>query len=129
MSGHSTTGKDYQDRDIRLKPLVVFLVATLVVTVIAVFAMKALFDHYTRASNIAILTKAERLMESNRPTEAVLEGLGEAAIGLAQVRAEAEARLNHYRILDPEADRVQIPVARAMELMIEQNRFAVREAP
>lgn len=120
---------DFQDREIRIKPLTIFLVGTLVATVLAVVGMKALFDAYTRNANVEVLALSERMMNASRPTNAVLEGAGEAAIGLQLVRDEADARLNHYRWIDEEAGVVQIPVARAMDIMIEQERFAVRSDP
>lgn len=127
MNEHSNN--DFQDREIRLKPLTIFLVGTLVVTALAVVGMKALFDVYTRDAKVNVVALSERMMSADRPTNAVLQGAAEAAIHLQQVRDDADGRLNHYRLIDEDAGIVQIPVARAMEVMLEQERFAVRSEP
>lgn len=119
---------DYTDSDIRIKPLVVFIATTLVVAVAVVFFTYYLFNRYAAQSGQDAITKSERLIALSRPTNAVVEGAAEAVIALAAQRAREDAVLNHYKWLDAEKGVVQIPVARAMEVMVENGLFPVRPA-
>lgn len=124
---HSSIQNDYTDRDIRLKPIVLFIFVTVVVTIVSVFGMKILFDRYEQQQTVQSVALAERIMESSRPTNAVVEGLGEAAIAMKQLRAEEDAKLNHYRWVDQSAGVVQIPIDRAIEVVVEKKGFNTRE--
>lgn len=125
MNEHQQTN-DYADKDIRIRPLVIFLGATLVVAALTVVFIYYLFNSYAARESQSAITAAERMMDLSRPTNAVVQGTGEAAIALAQQRAREDAALNHYAWRDAEAGVVQIPVARAMERMVEQGLFPVR---
>ncbi|HMO52223.1 MAG TPA: c-type cytochrome [Kiritimatiellia bacterium] len=127
MSEHEHQPNDFQDREIRLKPLGIFLAATLVLTVLAVAGMKVLFDRYAGMSTEQAAELVDRVMASNRPTNAVVEGVGEAAVAMAHMKAEVDAALNHYRWVDAEAGIVQIPIERAMERVAEKG-LPVRRA-
>jgi len=124
MSDHLPPGQDYTDSDIQLKPLVIFLVATLIVTVAVILGVKVLFNNYgakAEASHAAM----DAIVEANRPTNAVVEGLGEAAVSLQRLRAEEDALLNHYKV--GEQGQVQIPVEQAMEKLVAKG-LPVRRA-
>lgn len=123
MSEHHHLENDYTDSDIRLRPLVIFLVATLVVTAVTIVGVKVLFNAYANQSE-QIIADAERVMREARPTNAVVEGLGEAAEAMRRMTAENNARLNEYKKLD--GSTVQIPVSRAMEVLVERG-FPVRK--
>jgi len=124
---HSNGQNDYADRDIQLKPIVIFIFVTVAVTVVSVVGLKVLFDRYEAQQSVQSVALADRLMESSRPTNAVVEGLGEAAIAMKQLRAEEDAKLNHYRWVDESAGVVQIPIDRAVEVVLQKNLFNVRE--
>jgi mono/diheme cytochrome c family protein len=126
MSDHLPQENDYSDRDIRIRPLAIFLVATLFVTALTILGVKVLFNSYADQTD-AMMQDLDVLIEANRPTNAVVEGLGEAAESLRRLHAAADARLNHYAWVDKEANLVQIPVARAMELIAAEG-LPVRQA-
>jgi mono/diheme cytochrome c family protein len=120
MSEHHQQENDYTDRDIRLKPLVIFLVATLVVSALAIIGVKVLYGSYSRSAG-QIIADVERQMLEARPTNAVVEGLAEAAESLRRLRADEDALLNHYKWVSNGSDFVQIPVDRAMERLLEKG--------
>jgi mono/diheme cytochrome c family protein len=109
---------DFTDREIRIRPLVIFLIATLVVTAGTLFFVYFLFNRYAAESDQSAITAAERMMELSRPTNAVVEGSGEAAIALAQYRAAMAEKLETFRWIDREAGVVQVPVALAMQKLV-----------
>lgn len=120
MSEHHQQENDYTDSDIRLKPLVIFLVATLVVSALAIIGVKVLYGSYSRSAG-QIIADVERQMLEARPTNAVVEGLAEAAESLRRLRAAEDALLNHYAWVSNGSDFVQIPVDRAMERLLEKG--------
>lgn len=117
---------DYTDREIRLRPLVLFLFATLAVTALTLVFVKYLFDQYGMDAAGKATTAYERQVAMLRPTNAVVEGLGEAAIALEQQRVREEEVLNRYRWVDEAEGIVQIPVAQAMDVMVKKRMFVVR---
>lgn len=106
---------DYTDQDIRIRPLVIFLAVTLIITVATFVFVKYLFDSYDAQEQQQTITTAERLMEASRPTNAVVEGLGEAQVALKQYRSYVDDKLNHLRWIDKDAGIVQLPIAVAMQ--------------
>jgi mono/diheme cytochrome c family protein len=127
MSEHtSQPQKDYEDRDIRLRPLVIFIGATLFITLLTVFAMYALFSSYSRDAQ-QLNADLDILIENNRPTNAVLEGLGEAKVAFASMKAEVDLKLNRYAWVDKENGVVQVPIERAKELVVASG-LPVRQA-
>jgi len=126
MTEHLHQENDYTDSDIRLKPLVIFLVATLIIAVLTIIGVRYLFLAYDRESDQVVVDVMHQI-ESARPTNAVVEGLAEAAESLRRLRAEEDARLNHYQWVSNGTDFVQIPVARAMEILAEK-KLPVRKA-
>ena len=67
MSEHHQQENDYTDSDIRLKPLVIFLVATLVVSALAIVGVKVLFNSYHRsAGQIIAECHRRRICRSGR---------------------------------------------------------------
>ena len=120
MSEHHQQENDYTDSDIRLKPLVIFLVATLVVSALAIVGVKVLFNSYHRSAG-QIIADVERQMLEARPTNAIVEGFAEAAESLRRLRAYEDSRLNHYAWVSNSTDTVQIPVERAMERLLEKG--------
>jgi hypothetical protein len=125
---HTDHNNDYSDREIRIRPLVIFLIATLVVTGATLLFVKYLFDRY----GMDVADKATEMYEAQvapqRPTKAVVEGLGEAAVALKQYRAYVDDKLNHARWIDREAGIVQIPISVAMEQVVAAG-LPVRENP
>jgi len=124
---HDSGNNDYADRDIRLQPVVIFIIITVVVTIASVVGLKVLFDRYEQQQSVQSVALADRLMEASRPTNAVVEGLGEAAIAMKQLRAEEDAKLNHYRWIDQSSGVVQIPVERAMQVVVEKQLLDARK--
>ncbi|HMP90731.1 MAG TPA: hypothetical protein PJ991_11050 [Kiritimatiellia bacterium] len=119
MSDNHLQENDYTDRDIRVKPLVIFLVATLVVTAVTIMGIRVLFVKYS--SGFEVVPEAIAAQIAGRPDTAVVEGLGEAAESLKRLRAAESARLNHYRWADESAGLVQIPISDAMELLVKKG--------
>lgn len=129
MSEHHSQENDYTDSDIRLRPLVIFLVATLVVAALTIVGVKLLFNHY-HATSDQIIADVERQMLEARPTNAVVEGLGEATEAMRRMKLEVDARLNEYRKIEG-TDFVQIPIDLAMQKVVAQGlpvRAAVKAA-
>jgi mono/diheme cytochrome c family protein len=129
MSEHHSQENDYTDSDIRLRPLVIFLVATLVVAALTIVGVKFLFNHY-HATSEQIIADVERQMLEARPTNAVVEGLGEASEAMRRMKLEVAARLNEYRKIEG-TDFVQIPIDLAMQKVVAQGlpvRTAVKAA-
>ena len=126
MNDNHLQDNDYADRDIRVKPLAIFLVATLVVTLVTILGVRVLFKHYSAGMEYDAET-AQQLIDA-RPTNAVVEGSGDAAEALRRLRADEDARLNHYRWVSADSDFVQIPIARAMELIVDKGLPARKDA-
>ncbi|HMO04799.1 MAG TPA: c-type cytochrome [Kiritimatiellia bacterium] len=129
MSEHHSQENDYTDSDIRLRPLVIFLVATLVVAALTIVGVKLLFNHY-HATSGQIIADVERQMLEARPTNAVVEGLGEATEAMRRMKLEVAARLDGYRKIEG-TDFVQIPIDLAMQKVVAQGlpvRAAVKAA-
>lgn len=106
---------DYTDKDIRIRPLVFFIALTLLITAATFVFMHYMFFRYERAGVSQSITTAERAMEASRPTNAVVEGLGEAAVALKQYKSYVDEKLNHLRWVDKDAGVVQLPIDVAMQ--------------
>jgi len=124
MSDHHLQDNDYTDREIRTRPLAVFLVATLAVTVLTIIGVKILFNIYSNEAGKS-LAAIEQHVVSARPEAAVVEGLGDAAESMRRLRMDEDARLNHYQWSTNGPDLVQIPISRAMEILV-QKGFSTR---
>lgn len=122
--GHSpdSNGRDYQDRDIRIKPILIFGVFT-AITVFATFVgMKVYFHGFASQQEL----KAQPLSIEARqlPTGPTLQ-VWELA-DLEDYRAREYTVTHNYAWLDRANGVVQIPVERAMERVLEKG-FPVRE--
>lgn len=110
---------DYQDRDIRVMPIVYFVVGMTVLTIVCVLAMAAMFrymDHQAAMSEKDIPAEArERIL----PPEPRL--IPDEPMALKAYRESARRILEGYAVLDEEKGIVRIPVADAIELVVERG--------
>lgn len=110
---------DYKDRDIQLKPILIFLLCLTVVTLVVLGGMRLLFSSFERkhaASTVQITPMAtERLLPSGPrliPDEPMV---------LKDYLQQHEARLTSYALVDAAGGIVRIPVERAIELVAERG--------
>ena len=110
----------YQDRDIHIPIVMGIIVISLVVTALTFWWMKELFDAYDSRFKEAEAKRVSPLLAGRElPTEGLLQ-VDEAADLEAHVE-EMDAKVNAYAWIDAEAGVVQIPVERAMELLLERG--------
>lgn len=111
---------DWQDRDIRLTPLVYSLILILVIIAATMVGMGILFKSYSsrlQASDVPVSPLAvERTIPEGVPLLQVAP-LAE----LAEHTAAEDRLLLEYGWTDQELGIARIPVARAMELVAEQG--------
>lgn len=115
----------YQDKDIRLKPIVLSIAIILVVTLVSMVLMKLLFDSYARRAarsrDVPLTTATARNLEDS-PLLQVDE-----AIDLETYRAWEDGLVTSYGWNTSTNGTVtmRIPVERARALMLERG-FPVR---
>ena len=111
----------YTDAEIRKRPLMIFLAMTLIVVLLTAVGIWGLLSYYfaqdASIQEPANIYATERLL----PTNAVVQGAGEAAIALKLLHDQEDAKLLHYQWVDRNAKTVQIPIDRAMERLVEKG--------
>ena len=116
---------DWQDKDIKIRGLVIALVIILVTTISTMIAMKSLQEKYgeeIRAADNPISPLAgERTIPQNTPLLQI-----RPRDELAAHRAAEDVLLNHYQWVDQDLGIARIPVDRAMRILVEKG-FPVRE--
>lgn len=118
---------DYKDRDILIKPILMFLLGLTVITFVVLVGMRLLFASFERRhaeSNATITPMAsERLLPSGPrliPDEPMV---------LKDYLKEHQTRLTSYEMIDPAGGLVRIPIERAMELVAERGLPRWNEEP
>ena len=104
---------DYQDRDILIKPIVIFLVSLLVLTVLVVVAMGVYFRTMERRMQRFEERIPDEARERVLPPEPRL--VVDEKMALEEYLANARAILDNYALLDEEAGVVRIPIDQAIE--------------
>ena len=116
---------DYQDRDIRLRPLVAGLMILVAVTVLAILSMTALLKYfrYRADKNYQPLSAVEP--ERILPPGPLLQVVPREE--LAAHHAVERLFLDAYQWIDEDAGIARIPIERAMAILAEQG-LPAREA-
>lgn len=118
MSGkgsNSTGTPDYSDRDIRMRPLIRFSIATAIITVATLFGMTVLFRSIYR--QVAKEYPASRFASERTLPAGPLLQVDEVRSLQDHLRIEEEA-LSTYGWVDRTGGVVRIPIDRAMELLV-----------
>ena len=116
---------DYQDRDIRLRSLLVALAVVAVVTALTFVGMAGLLSHYRRQADAAHQPLTPLAAERTLPSGPLLQVVPGAE--LEAHRAVERLFLDRYQWIDQEAGIARIPIERAMAILAEQG-LPVREA-
>jgi hypothetical protein len=115
---------DYQDRDIRLRPLVLSLVVIALVTVGAIVAMIGLLGFFRSQADAADEGMSALVAASDRPPGTLLQVV--PAEELEAHRAVERLFLEQHQWIDEEAGIARIPIERAMTILVERG-LPVRE--
>lgn len=125
----SNESSDYTDKEIRIRPLFIFMIICLVVTGVTFVGVGYLLKSYThQAEQDDDLANNYSLQRQLPQGGAILQGFEEAASDLKQLRAEEDALLNHYEWADKGKGVVRIPIDQAMVRVVEQGLPAREEA-
>lgn len=123
QQGH---GVSVEPDRVSVGPIVKFAVTLTVVslvTMVLVWGLFRLLEARTRATEAGptpVEAERPRTAEQKLPPEPRLEI--DATASLARLRAEENARLTSYGWVDKPAGIVRIPIDRAMELLVENER-------
>ena len=107
---------DWQDRDIHLRPLVIFLLFILASTAATMVAMWALQMRYARMIEAADVPVSPLALERTIPRDGPMLQV-RPRDELARHRAAEDAILDGYRWVDWEMGIAGIPVDRAMRIL------------
>lgn len=110
---------DYQDKDILVKPIMVFMVALAVLTVVVVVGLALYFrilDQQAERDDAHIPSEARQRVLPPEPRLLVDEKMD-----LERYLESANKVLNSYAILDEGKGVVRIPIDRAMAIVAEQG--------
>ena len=118
-SGKSAERRDYSDRDIQLKPIVVFSVLIALFTALVFGAVRYALRYWERQAQTADAAVSPMAAERQLPTTALLQ-VNEPR-DLAAQRAWESSLLTNYAIVNKDAGVVRIPVERAMEIIAQRG--------
>jgi hypothetical protein len=127
---HKHTGDqvDYTDKDIKLRPLLLFIAACLLVTAVTIIGINVLMHAFNREVIKDDQFYNEYSLERQLPEGgAVLQGFEAAAKDLARLHAEENALLTKYEWVDQPAGTVRIPIEQAMHKAVAKG-YPVRES-
>lgn len=118
MSEHAAGGFD---REISLRGLVLFVIGLVVLMIVAGVLMYLLSDGL-REARVAADPPLPKLPEARQPYEITGPLLqADPPADMAAFRAEEEAALNRWAWADEANGMAQIPIDKAMELLVEQR--------
>ena len=112
--------RDYQDRDIRLGPILKFGAGAAVFTALVFAGMWRLFDDLSYHSEQRDAAAATRFSAATNAPPAPLLQVNEKRT-LQEQQAFEREQLSTYAWLDKPAGVVRLPVARAMDLVAERG--------
>lgn len=124
---HNVGQGDYTDSEIKVRPLLIFLIISLVVTGLTIFGVNVLMHQFN--NEIAEAEEFSNVYSLQRQLPeggAILQGFEQAAIDLKKLHAEENALLTNYAWVDKQAGVVRIPVEQAITISVEKG-FPVRE--
>jgi len=133
---HNPAPRDYQDRDIRLKPVVGFLAFCAVFTLLTFVGVTWMFRSFAGKAARQDRPWSEFVGERQLPPAPLLQVTPSA--DLAEHRAKEDALLLNYAWIDRAQGKVRIPITRAMDRALETGVFssdpanpgpAAKEAP
>lgn len=123
---HSSAGRDYADKDIRVRPLLVFLMICLGFMGLTIFGTYYFFGGIKKHVESGDQLDNIHAQERQLPERAVLQGLKAAAADLRALREEEDALLHHYSWADREGGVVRIPIDQAIQIAVKQG-YPVRQ--
>jgi hypothetical protein len=126
-SGPAGAPRDYSDRDIRLKPILMFTVYIALFTIIVFAAVRYTMAYWEAQARLADAAVPVMSLDRQLPTTAVLQ-VNERR-DLAAQRAWEAGMLTNYAVVDKDAGIVRIPVERAMNILAERGLPARAAAP
>lgn len=133
MSKHSSHSdgpaerRDYSDRDIQLKPIIVFSVYIALFTALVFGAVRYAMSYWERQARTADARLSPMAVERQLPAAPLLQ-IDEPR-DLAAQRVWESSLLTNYAVVDKDAGVVRIPVERAMELIAQRGLPARTSAP
>jgi hypothetical protein len=124
---HSDGQPDYTDKDIRVKPLLIFILICMAAMFITMFGMNALMhklnDDVVKTDSFVNVYSQESQRPENGP---LLQPMNEAAIDLKKLHAHENELLTKYEWIDKQAGTVRIPIDQAIEKALARG-YPVRE--
>ena len=124
---HSHGERDYADKDIRVRPLFLFIMLALGVTFLTFFGIRAMIHSFNREAiaeaQFDNVHSTDRQLPSGVP---MLQPALQAAVDLKKLRAEEDALLHSTEWVNKDEGIVRIPIDQAMERVVEAG-FPVRE--
>jgi len=119
---HHAGQKDYADTDIKVRPLLIFLIISLVITALTIVGVNVLMHHFnnemTEAEEFSNVYSLQRQLPEGG---AILQGFEQAAADLKKLHAEEDTLLTQYAWIDKQAGTVRIPVDLAIEKAVEKG--------
>lgn len=119
--GPAPGGRGYETRDISVKGAVLLTLAVALLVPAALVAMNLLFDHFAAREVRNQPTSRSLIPKEANPLPPSPRLQDNPYADLKEHRSEEAAKANRYAWLDRKAGRVRIPVARAMDLLLERG--------
>jgi hypothetical protein len=118
-SGVEHDERRHEERDIRLRPIIVMGIGLVVLAGASLLAMVLLFD-YLAARRVELAPPPSPILETGRPPpEPRLQTSPQQDMRV--MRRQEDAMLQSYSWVDRQAGVVRIPIARAMEILVERG--------
>lgn len=113
------TNPDWQDRDIKLAPLLLWMAVILAVVIATFIGMAALMSHYEKREAAADTPESPLAVLRQLPEGPMLQvdARGELAVHLA----EQSELISGYHWIDEESGIARIPIDRAMAIAAENG--------
>ncbi len=117
---------DYKDRDILLKPILIFLLGLTALTVVILFLLAGFFRFMDREADRRDVPESPLAAERVLPPEPRLEV--EEKQALEEYMSDMREILDNYEFRDPDAGKVRIPVDQAIDILVDRG-LPVRDEP
>jgi hypothetical protein len=118
VPGADNTEPQHEERDVRLRPLIISGIGLAILAGTALLAMVWLFDYLAGRQVPQADYPALRLEGERPPPEPRLQVAPQRDIGV--MRAEEQAILQSYGWVDRQAGIVRIPIAHAIDLLADK---------
>ena len=113
---HGGEERDFTDKDIPLKPLLIFIVLTAAFTASVFLSIRHMMNSFERETAAQEKAVTEFAKERILPPQPLLQV--DEKQTLVERRAEEQKQLHEYVWVDKSAGVVRIPIERAMELTL-----------